>query len=82
MMTSSGAPVMLAAARMMCSRSIRIAMVELCLDLPNFHRRKHAGEGRVLTQPLGVFPLGAKQIADLVNRPPKNDLPLGITAQQ
>ena len=52
-MTNSEAPVMPAAARMICSSCCR-CMAEAGLDLPDFRGREQARDGRILAQPLGV----------------------------
>ena len=57
-------------------------MAEAGFDFPDFRRRQHAGEGRILTQPLGVIRFRAKQCADLVHRAGEDLLPFGIAAQQ
>jgi hypothetical protein len=57
-------------------------MTEAGFDFPDFRRRKHAGEGRILAQPLGVLRCGAKQITNLVNGARKNYLPLGMATEQ
>ena len=41
--------------------------MEAGFDFPDFRRREHPGEGRILAQPLCVIRFGAKQIANLVN---------------
>lgn len=52
------------------------------LDLPNLRRGKHAGERRVLAEPLAFFRLGDQQRANVSQRTRQNGLPLRITAQE
>ena len=80
-MTNSDAPVMPAAARMICSSCCR-CMTKAGFDFPDFRWREHAGEGRILAQPLGVLRFRAKQSANLLNRTGEDLLPFGIAAQQ
>src|ERR1035437_969992 len=80
-MTNSVARVMPAAARMICSSCCR-CMAEAGFDFPDFRRRQHAGEGRILPQPLGVIRFRAKQGANLFHRAGEDLLPLGIASQQ
>jgi hypothetical protein len=61
-----------------CGRS----MVEAGLDFPNFRRRKHADEGRILSQSLRLIRGRTKQLADFLNGARKDFLPLGITSEQ
>ena len=53
------APVLSAAARMRCSSCGR-CMAQAGFDLPDFGCREHAGERRILAQPLGVVSFRAK----------------------
>ena len=55
---------------------------ELVFDLPDFPRRKDAGERRILAQTLPFCCFGAHYFANLIQRPPKNAPPFGVTTQQ
>jgi hypothetical protein len=83
MMTNSGAPVMPAAARMMCSScGLCMALADGSLDGPNLRRRKNAGEGRVLTQATALFGIGFEYTAKVFKRPIKDNLPFAIATNE
>src|SRR5687768_1027317 len=83
MITNSGAPVMPAAARMMCSScGLCMALADGSLDGPDFQRRNNAGEGRVLAQAAAWLGIAFENATNVIQRPIKNSLPFAIAANE
>src|SRR5438477_1359226 len=80
--TNRSAPVIPAAARMMCSSCGRCMAAETRLDFPNLIRRQDARKRRVLTESLALLGFCDQGRADLRNGPRQQLAPLGITTQQ
>src|SRR5262245_24125167 len=81
MTTNRSAPVMPAAARIICSSCGR-CMTQARFDFPDFVRRKRTGKRRVLAQPLALVRLGNQSVANFGNGSPQQSPPLGITTKQ
>src|SRR5205807_9972089 len=80
MITTSGAPVIAQAARMMCSSCSR-RIAETLLDRPHLPGRQNPDKRAVLSQPLRFFALVLQQLKQLLERiRVKNRLPLVVTA--
>src|SRR5687768_16518897 len=83
MMMNSCAPVMPAAARMMCSScGLCIALADGGFDGPDFGGREHAGKWRVLSQALAFLGVGTKDLADFIERAFEDGLPFAVTADE
>lgn len=82
-MMNSCAPVMPAAARMMCSScGLCMALTDCGLEGPDFGGREHAGKGRVLAQAPSLLGVGTKNLTDVAKRVIENSLPFAVAADE
>jgi hypothetical protein len=80
-MTMSDAPVLPAAARMICSSWGRF-MAKMFFDFPNLLRCQYTGKGRILAQTSGFLGVGFQEIKNFFQGTRQNLSPFSVTAQQ